>query len=122
MYDAADKHRNATNEDTSSASPIRPRGIWEITAFIAVSSLQSFNNTTQYHDVLSPQKKQNKWQQQSCTNIANKNVTFSRRGVLIGPGAIQLVLMLSLAHSHAKFFVIWFIAPACQLRTRFQIG
>jgi len=48
-------------------------------------------------------------------------VTLSPRGVLIGPGATQLVLMLSFAHSHAKFFVTWFIAPACQLRAPFQI-
>lgn len=33
------------------------------------------------------------------------------RGVLIKPGATELTLTLSLAHSHAKFLASWFSAP-----------
>ncbi|WVZ01753.1 hypothetical protein V8G54_022559, partial [Vigna mungo] len=49
--------------------------------------------------------------------MPTKRVTFSARGVLITPGATQLLLILSLAHSHARFFVIWCIAPFAALYT-----
>jgi len=44
---------------------------------------------------------------------ANKSnaLTSSDKGVLITPGATQLVLILSRAHSHAKLLESWFIAP-----------
>jgi len=40
-----------------------------------------------------------------------KIFTGSVKGVLICPGATELALMLSLAHSHAKFLASWFSAP-----------
>jgi hypothetical protein len=39
-------------------------------------------------------------------------LTSSVKGVVITPGAMQLVLILSRAHSHAKLLESWFIAPA----------
>lgn len=39
--------------------------------------------------------------------------------VLITQGATVLVRMLSFAHSHAKFFVSWFMAPASKVYDRF---
>lgn len=38
-------------------------------------------------------------------------VTGRTSGVLMTPGATQLVRMLSFAHSHARLLVSWFIAP-----------
>ena len=38
-------------------------------------------------------------------------ITWSTIGVLMYQGATALLLILSSAHSHAKFFVSWFIAP-----------
>ena len=43
-----------------------------------------------------------------------KNVTASMRGVRINQGATELALMLSFAHSHAKLFANWLIAPTSQ--------
>lgn len=47
-----------------------------------------------------------------------KYVTGSMRGVLINQGATQLDLMLSFAHSHARFFISWFSAPARKFKEK----
>ena len=44
--------------------------------------------------------------------MEGKDLTGSVSGVLMNQGAMLLVLILSFAHSHAKFFANWFIAPA----------
>ena len=41
-----------------------------------------------------------------------ENITSSFIGVLMNQGATELTLILSLAHSHARFLVSWLIAPA----------
>ena len=43
--------------------------------------------------------------------LIRRDLTLSTREVLMYQGETELTRMLSLAHSHAKFFVIWFIAP-----------
>lgn len=40
-----------------------------------------------------------------------ENFTVLAAGVAMTQGAMVLALMLSLAHSHAKFLDIWLIAP-----------
>ena len=50
-----------------------------------------------------------------------KLATASASGVFIGPGATQFVLILSFAHSQAKFFVSWFIAPVCIYYLEFEV-
>ena len=44
-------------------------------------------------------------------NNKNKILTPSVSEVAMYQGATELALMLSFAHSHAKFFVNWLIAP-----------
>lgn len=51
-----------------------------------------------------------------------KNNTGSVRGVLMNQGATQLVLILSFAHSHAKFLVSWFIAAAKRIKEFNSVG
>lgn len=41
MYEAAGRHRNATNAETSSGTPKRPKGVREFTAFRNFSSLRN---------------------------------------------------------------------------------
>jgi len=47
-----------------------------------------------------------------------ENITSSFIGVLMNQGATELTLILSLAHSHARFLVSWLIAPAIFLRSQ----
>lgn len=47
-------------------------------------------------------------------NILARELTLSTSEVLIYHGETELTRILSFAHSHAKFFVIWFIAPEKQ--------
>jgi hypothetical protein len=44
-------------------------------------------------------------------NHISRTLTSSTSEVLIYHGATELVLMLSFAHSHAKFLANWFMAP-----------
>lgn len=43
--------------------------------------------------------------------VKEKSLTVSAAEVAMTPGAMELALMLSQAHSHAKFLASWLIAP-----------
>lgn len=43
-------------------------------------------------------------------DMGNDIFTGSARGVWMNPDAMELTLMLSFAHSHAKYFASWFMA------------
>lgn len=112
IYDDAGRQRNATRDETSDGSPSRPSGVRSYTFFryslsLSTQDKQNLLRILDLHMFSFTQKgslQQNTWTNDTHDSKV-KRLTCLTIEVLMYQGATALLLMLSFAHSHAKFLV-----------------
>lgn len=106
--------RNATRLEISSGSPMRPKGMREM--ILALTSASSWICKKRRPRSETGKKKHSKLIPYMDGSFLMKEwnmagLTICDIAVLVYPGAMQFVRILSFAHSQAKFLVSWFVAP-----------